>query len=162
VRDHFCVKSADGRFGVSVADQQMKWLIEFCRRNYPMETGGILVGHYTADLSLAVVTKVVSSPEDSAGSRSSFRRGVHGLQKLLIRMWPNGQYYLGEWHFHPDGPACPSRVDDGQMVEVANSIGYRCPEPLLLIVAGKPPTEFEIQTFVFVRGSTSRVELRRA
>lgn len=160
MRDHFCVKSADGRFGASVPAQQMQSLIEFCRRTYPIETGGILVGNYTADLTLAAVTKVVSSPEDSAGSRSSFRRGVHGLQKLLIRMWPNGQYYLGEWHFHPDGAASPSRVDDGQMVEVANSLAYRCPEPLLLIVGGRPPAEFEIRTFVFIRGSACRVELR--
>ena len=157
----FEAKSADGRFRISLAQDQVDLLIKLCAKTYPIETGGVLVGSYSTDLAHAVVTTVVSPPDDSVGGKHSFRRGVRGLQSLLIRLWPQKQYYVGEWHFHPDGAALPSRADDQQMAEVANSFAYNCPEPLLLIVGGNPPVDVELQSFVFIRGTTSRVHLLR-
>ena len=73
-----------------------------------METGGILVGHYSDDSRFAHITDLVPAPSDSISKRFSFQRGVRGVQRFLNQMWPKRKYYLGEWHFHPDGSASPS------------------------------------------------------
>lgn len=159
VQTDFEAISDDDRFAISLAQKQIESLITFCKKAYPIETGGILVGHYSVDLAHAVVTAVVPPTDDSVGSRYSFRRGVRGLQGLLVRLWAERQYYLGEWHFHPDGSASPSGTDDRQMVEVANSFAYNCPEPILLVVGGNPSIEADLQSFVFVRGTPGRLQL---
>jgi hypothetical protein len=89
-----------------------------------------------------------------------FRRGTSGLQGLLNRFWRREhQYYLGEWHFHPDASPVPSRVDNRQLAEIARDLQYRCPEPVLLIIGRSPPTRWDAAAFVFLRGR-GRVPLR--
>jgi integrative and conjugative element protein (TIGR02256 family) len=124
-----------------------------------METGGILVGHYSADLALAHLTGLVPAPSDSIAKRFSFQRGIRGLQQVLRKLWREKKYYLGEWHFHPDGSASPSPTDRDQMRSIADAFDYRCPEPVILIVGGNPPERVELQTYVFRRGVTDAVAL---
>lgn len=102
------------------------------------ETGGILVGRYLEDRSSAVI-------EDIRGTRKSrgwfarFRRGVGSLQHYLDEQWDGyRRYYIGEWHSHPAGPPLPSSQDDRQMLEIGADKAYRCPEPILVIVADGP------------------------
>lgn len=102
------------------------------------ETGGILVGRYLEDRSSAVI-------EDIRGTRKSrgwfarFRRGVGSLQNYLDNQWDgHRRYYIGEWHSHPAGPPSPSTQDDRQMHTIAADEEYRCPEPILVIVADGP------------------------
>lgn len=152
-------RSVDGRFGIEISEAVLDEMFRLCARAYPTETGGILIGHYSSDLRVAHVTELVRAPSDSVAKRFSFLRGVRGLQRLLRRFWPHRKYYLGEWHFHPDGAPSPSGTDCDQMRDIASAFSYQCPEPVLVIVGGKPPKRVELQSYVFRRGAKDAIVL---
>lgn len=107
-----------------------------CRSSGTVETGGILVGYYTQDESMAIVTEALPPPKDSARSLSWFYRGVAGLRGLLAKRW-NGDrrtYYIGEWHYHPASIVEPSGEDLKQMGGISADSRYQCREPIMIIV----------------------------
>lgn len=110
-----------------------------CARRLGIETGGILAGRYDKDLRLAKVSIATAPPPDSAGGHAWFKRGTAGLKRLLDQLWSVGDYYLGEWHFHPGGAPSPSGQDIEQLRIIASDLRYACPEPLLVILGGRPP-----------------------
>lgn len=50
------------------------------------ETGGILCGSYSEDLSSVKITEVCEPTEDSQFGRSQFIRGIKGLTKKLSQV----------------------------------------------------------------------------
>jgi hypothetical protein len=95
-----------------------------------------LIGRYSDDLSVAIVNEATAPPSDSRRGRSWFVRGVNGLRDMLGRRWQAKArtYYLGEWHFHPTEHIEPSAEDFAQMVQISQTKGYDCKEPLLIIM----------------------------
>ena len=128
--------SRDGRFRVYLGHCQFHFLLELCRDSGEVETGGLLIGRYNDAHDTAEVMHVLGPPSDSVRRRNSFWRGVKGIQSKLNSLWKSGEYYLGEWHHHPDGAAWPSPRDMRQMMKIAESQNYCCPEPILLVVGG--------------------------
>jgi integrative and conjugative element protein (TIGR02256 family) len=128
--------TADRRYGVLIEASALVALDRMCGEAGRVETGGVLVGVYSADLSLAIVREVTPPPSDSRRGRSRFERGVAGLREMLRRRWRSKRrtYYLGEWHFHPAPRVEPSREDFAQMAEIAKADEYNCSEPLLVIL----------------------------
>jgi Prokaryotic homologs of the JAB domain len=150
------VRSADGRFGLVLSRYNLARLMVRCSRSWPHEKGGILVGHYTASLDTAVVTRLPATPLDSRSGSSSFLRGKRGLRQLLVQLWdrppPYRRYYLGEWHYHPDQAPLPSGPDEAQMRQIAAASSYHCPEPLLLIVGGSSGVGWVLGAYVYPAG----------
>lgn len=120
-----------------------------------------MVGYYSRNLDCAVVIGISEAPPNSRAGATWFERGTRGLQNRLNRLWVvKGQYYLGEWHFHPYAWPSPSSFDIEQMERIANSTLYRCPEPVLLIIGGDPAVEWHARAFVFCRGNGYQELLR--
>jgi len=146
-------RSRDDGFGVVIGEHEASQLFCYCQAAGDNETGGILIGHYNDQLDRALVTKVTGPPGDSRAGRAFFVRGTRGLQRLINRLWRSkSSYYLGEWHFHPQGDGTPSGVDRDQMERIAKSPAYLCPEPILLIVANQPGASWAIRAFVYPDG----------
>ena len=124
-------------------------LLKHIKKAGQHETGGILIGAYNADHSTAILKKITGPPPDSRHGSNWFERGLQGLQKLLNSLWSVGEYYLGEWHFHPHASPSPSFQDISQMKSISNAGTYRCPEPILLIIGGDH-NNYEIRVFVSV------------
>ncbi len=146
--------SPDRCFGIHLPKHCLKAMLDYATRDYPRETGGVLLGKYTPSMALAVVTEVSGPPEDSSKARSGFWRGVLGLQATISRLWKEQQYYLGEWHVHPDGLPVPSTTDRDQMRAIAESSSYQCPEPLLVILGfsmESGPAKWSAGSYVFPR-----------
>lgn len=101
------------------------------------ETGGVLIGRYAEDSTVAYVELASPPPGDSSAGLDWFERGKNGLGELLREQWnlPQRRYYVGEWHFHPLGHAEPSPQDRQQMAEIARDPNYHCERPLLIIVS---------------------------
>lgn len=133
-----CHRSLDGRFGVNIPLRVLSAMLSECQRRKNTETGGILVGRYDLELRMANVSIATAPPPDSAGGHAWFKRGTTGLRHLLTTLWKAGDYYLGEWHFHPGGIPTPSRQDFEQMLAISCDPQYACPEPVLVIVGGQP------------------------
>lgn len=145
--------SDNRQFGVRCAEEVLQLMLRTCRQSYPHETGGVLVGFYAEPLDCALVTAASSAPSDSQTGGTWFHRGTYGLQSWLNNLWKRKRnFYLGEWHFHPFAPAVPSQTDIKQMQSIANTPLYHCPEPILIIIGGEPPTEWTVGTYVFPRG----------
>jgi integrative and conjugative element protein (TIGR02256 family) len=142
-------RSADGRFGVQIANDHLVRMLRWCQRAGLNETGGILVGYYAATLDRAVITQISSAPRDSRQGRAWFLRGTQNLQSWLDRLWrAEHHYYLGEWHYHPFSISYPSASDQEQMRRIAQDVGYHCPEPILFIVGGDPSGLWQVRIFV--------------
>lgn len=152
-------RSRDGKFGVAVEQRHVEQLVDWCIEAGALETGGVLIGHYSDLLDLAIVTRVSGPPPDSHQGRTFFERGTRGLQRLINRAWKRrAEYYLGEWHSHPGSDGIPSRIDREQMAATANSPSFRCPEPILLIVGGQPTASRSIKAFVYPNGQEVELE----
>jgi integrative and conjugative element protein (TIGR02256 family) len=135
-------------------DVQLSIIDEF-RTHYPNETGGILIGHYTEDLRIAVVIEARPRASDSKAGPTWFIRGRKGLTQVLRESWQSGEYYLGEWHSHPNGLASPSATDDSQLLNIARAPAYKCPEPIL-VVAGGPIEDILLRAFIYTSSSSRR------
>jgi integrative and conjugative element protein (TIGR02256 family) len=121
------------------------------------ETGGILIGRYQDDGYTALVTSATARPNDSISGRTWFQRGVRGLKELLRDRWRRGEYYLGEWHSHPDGSPEPSGNDFREMRSISIDSSYRCNRPLL-IIAGTSAGSIELSVSVIDSGRLVRLQ----
>lgn len=142
--------TADRRFGIRIPANCLNRIIKLCQKADQVETGGILVGRYVSEHRCAEVTAVSDAPADSKHSVTRFLRGIQGLQRWLNRLWSkDGTYYLGEWHYHPNGEPAPSSIDVDEIEDIARTASYQCPEPLLLIVGGDPLHNWKWRVFVW-------------
>jgi len=132
-------KTRDSTFAVEFQGSVLSALDRYCRDSGSSETGGILIGRYSDDLTLAIVREATPPPTDSRRGRSWFVRGVNGLRDLLTKRWREKErtFYIGEWHFHPVDHVEPSSDDFAQMLTISHAKEYDCKEPLLLILAAK-------------------------
>jgi integrative and conjugative element protein (TIGR02256 family) len=147
------MRSNDLRFGVQLEEGHMARLIQFCVDAGSKETGGILLGRYSANRDNALVTGVLGPPPDSKSGANWFLRGVTGLQETVGRAWNyRREYYVGEWHFHPENAATASRTDMTQMREISVVPAWKCPEPVLLIIGGDPKSNWSISAYVVAKG----------
>ena len=135
-RDDPAFRSPDGRFRLVIADELVTKILEMCLASYPLETGGVLIGHYNETLDTAVATRATGPPPDSQRRRTAFYRGTQGLHELLRVLWSKKEYYLGEWHYHPGSSPEPSAADIKRMQEIAENDNSNCPEPILLVAGG--------------------------
>ncbi len=149
-------KTLNGMFEVLLPAEVLRALGRHCREANSSETGGILIGHYVEDGSVAIVREATRPPSDSRRGRSWFVRGVDGLSDLLGQRWrsKNRTHYLGEWHFHPADKIEPSATDLAQMSDISRIQTYQCPEPVLLILgAGRTAGVRSFRAFVCPTGS---------
>lgn len=152
--------SSDKQFGLIISDEQLRKISAYCSKAGKYETGGVLIGNYSGNKAYATITQIIGPTEDSKSGRNWFARGTSGLQKLIDRFWQHdGQYYLGEWHFHPHAQPNPSAQDITQMKSIASSQAYNCPEPLLLIMGGNPDKYPLVRVFVFPRGKVIELKI---
>lgn len=143
---------ASAEFIVKLSATALKQIIDECIKAGNNETGGILIGSYSKDGSTAFLVEATARPDDSLAGRTTFQRGINGLQSLLDLRWKAGRYYVGEWHFHPGGSPEPSRVDLESMRLISQAPNYQCQEPIMIILGGYPPVSYRLSGSVFPRG----------
>ncbi|MDR7855520.1 Mov34/MPN/PAD-1 family protein [Tissierella sp.] len=123
-------------------------MLKYCTKSNPYETGGILLGNYSADQSTANILQATPPPKNSKHLKCNFCRGTDGLQKVLDSAWIQGQYYIGEWHYHPNSLPIPSSTDINQMISLANDKKLMCPEPILIII-GERNLNWSVHASIF-------------
>ena len=101
-----------------------------------VETGGVLVGKRTRGVGVVVTVACGPGPK-AVRSRDEFRRDVAYCQRFLeaaAKERGDDGLYVGEWHYHPHGPAHPSNQDLRSLSEIAEQPEYLTERPILLIV----------------------------
>lgn len=150
--DRLVFNNFDYNISIRISKKALEDLYRFCNEGYPDETGGILIGSYL-DNSIAEVSYITGPTTDSKRKRCNFTRGTKGINKLLDGLWEKGMYYLGEWHFHPDGTSTPSNIDIETMISIARNNKYKCPEPILIIVSGRLNIEYKEMVYLYTQGN---------
>jgi proteasome lid subunit RPN8/RPN11 len=96
---------------------------------------------------------LVPRPGIPEGSRPAFIRGVIGLPARLRRLWTSGEYYIGEWHFHPFASPTPSETDRRQIAKFAADPALECPHPVMIVVGGDPVANWRLAVVALVDGA---------
>lgn len=154
------VSSSDS-YTVTIEAEVLSQMVIDCIRAGTHETGGILIGKYSSDGSIALISEITSHPKDSISSSVTFQRGIIGLKELLAERWNEGFHYIGEWHYHPGGSPEPSAPDIRAMRSIATNSKYSCREPILVILGGSPPKVVKLSATVFPANGPS-VKLRQS
>jgi integrative and conjugative element protein (TIGR02256 family) len=150
--DNLLVTDVKNMFKINIPHSLINEIQKLCKESLPKETGGILIGSYKENFTCASVSEILIAPPDSMAGPTWFFRGTKGVKKKLDKLWKEKkEYYLGEWHFHPNSSSNISIQDIKQMNAISNDNAYKCPEPILLIVGGTP-SSWEYNCYVFPRG----------
>lgn len=80
-------------------------------------------------------------------------RGVVGLRAKLRRLWRTGEYYVGEWHFHPFSSPTPSETDRRQFEKFAADSALVCPHPVMIVVGGDPAADWRLAVVALIDGA---------
>lgn len=123
-------------YTITISKNVYEEMLCHCDKANPYETGGILIGNYSDDQTTANIIQITSVPKKSKHFKYNFYRSSKGLKEVLDLLWDKGQYYLGEWHYHPNSSAEPSNVDKKQMLKLSQDKKLNCPEPILVIIGG--------------------------
>lgn len=103
--------------------------------HYPIEFGGFLVGNYSEDFKTLFVKDHIL-PNKYDGHPTIFKRSTEGLKCTLEKLFDEkNQYYIGEWHTHPNGSTRFSQTDLSAMVNIANDKNVFIKNPILLILS---------------------------
>lgn len=128
-----------GEVRVTVTDTVFELLYSF-RQLDPdsQERGGILMGQVDLDGHRVLISRASVPTEFDLQSRTSFIRDRNWAQYLIEYEYLNSakrNTYLGEWHTHPAGSACPSNQDVHMLKEQFERNSLHTDEIYLLIVA---------------------------
>lgn len=102
------------------------------------ETGGVLVGRFSAIGNVFQVVDTIDAPPDSKFSAEEFVLGIEGLSEKLAQLSKssgNTLYALGTWHNHLASTG-PSRTD----IHTAAKLAIGQLFPVLMII--RTPTEY--------------------
>ncbi len=151
-------RSECGRYTVHLDAQLLSKISEIARHHLPNEVGSSLVGHYTEDAFDAFVLDTAPVPPDSSGGRTSFKRGVKGLKRFFSSLTGSRgprQHYVGEWHSHPTGGACPSSTDVKSGMDIASDENVPCKEIVSLILGniGSPAPDLSVSVYSASNGA---------
>ena len=124
-------------------------LAEFRGKRLPNETGGVLLGTHDNDRKLIYLADALPSPPDSKERRTSYIRGVEGLEesvRLVNRITDNMLGYVGEWHSHPAGSGvAPSSLDMKLLGWVSEGMSMHGEPGLILVVGDERQLKIRIQ-----------------
>lgn len=118
-------------------------VLRFCRseaaRTFPDETGGVLMGWHRPERAEVVVVHAVGPGPDAQHEGVRFTPdNNHHVTSVgdVYRRSGRKVTYLGDWHSHPNGITQPSRVDQRTLARIADHPPSRCPDPVMLLLAG--------------------------
>ena len=117
---------------------------------YPKEYGGFLIGFYSEDFKILHITETIL-PSEYRNSKYSFERSAKGIKGELKRLYSLNpkQYYVGEWHTHPDNSTQFSMTDLNAMIEIAEckTVGISNPTLMILSINKSRLNDFEFYVY---------------
>lgn len=125
-------------WSVIIDDGVIVKIKKYRNKYYPNETGGIVLGYHDQYTKKIYVVDVSDEPRDSISNRTSFIRGVSGLQNKLndvIERTKGEVNYIGEWHSHPNMCSTKPSADDQIIIHQLKD-ELRCEGiPFLMIIS---------------------------
>lgn len=143
---------------LEVDDELMKNLVVDGKGHYPNEFGGFLIGYYQNEDRHVVITNSIL-PISFKATKFSFERSTNGIESELKRYFTETpqQFYVGEWHTHPDNRPIPSAKDLRALKVIVEDENAGISNPILLIIGCKL-TDAEFGFYVMVNNKIYKYE----
>lgn len=121
---------------IIISDVLLEKLTKHGIEQFPNEFGGFLMGYYSSDFKTLTITDTIL-PKKHKGTPSLFQRSINGIDTVFEEFYNKEpiQYYVGEWHTHPNGPTRYSQTDLRTMINIANCKTVHIINPILLILS---------------------------
>lgn len=121
--------------GLIIEDDLLNRLGKLGVTHFPNEFGGFLIGYYADNFKTVFVTDCIL-PKKYKGSSFGFERSVDGLERSFNKLFSQKkQYYVGEWHTHPNGSTMFSQTDLYAMINAVECETVQITNPILLILS---------------------------
>lgn len=127
---------------------------------WPLETGGILLGH-TTDTD-HVVTHMIGPGPKATHQRYTFTPDSDWQTDQVANAWerePTVQY-LGDWHTHPLGSPRFSTLDRKTAEAIAKYTDAQQPRPIMLVLALGANASTRLGAAQLEGGSLRRLHIR--
>jgi len=104
-------------------------------KHFPNEFGGFLIGKYSEDFKTLYLTDYLL-PKKYKGFPFLFERYIDGLVSVFKNIFrEKKEYYIGEWHTHPNGSTMFSQTDLNAMNQSVECDSVKIKNPVLLIIS---------------------------
>lgn len=132
---------------ILISDELFKKLSTYGINEFPNEFGGFLIGYYSNDFKILTISDTIL-PKVYTGTPCLFRRSIKGIQKSFKEFYEKNpiQYYVGEWHTHPNGSTLYSNTDLQAMINIEQCETVRITNPILLIIS---TNKLDVNNFKF-------------
>jgi len=118
-------------------------------KHYPNEFGGFLIGKYSKDYKTLQIEDFIL-PIKYEGHRYLFERSTDGLMEIWEKLFKEkNQYYIGEWHTHPDSSTHYSGTDLEAMGTIARHEQVNILNPILLILSVSKKSLNEYSFYIY-------------
>lgn len=121
-----------------LTDEVIQRLYNISHSSDQNESGGILIGKVSKDLSTIIITDITTPTSADRRGRFFFIRNRKSAQKVINTEWIRSlgvKNYLGEWHTHPERYPSPS-PKDLELIDNCNKKNSNPFEFLFMIIAG--------------------------
>lgn len=123
-------------------------LIDTAMNRFPNEYGGFLLGKYSDNADELKVSKYIL-PKYHKSQPCSFERSINGLENEFSN---TSEYYVGEWHTHPNGASQYSSTDLNAMIQISNHENVTILNPILLIISLNKKGLVDLSIYLFDKG----------
>lgn len=110
----------------------------------PLETGGLLIGYFSADDDHVVITEIVGPGPKAKHRKRTYKPDYTFHREELCRIFHESggtHTYLGDWHSHPNAPAYLSFLDKRALRNIARFPDNYVDRPIMLILGGNESKE---------------------
>jgi integrative and conjugative element protein (TIGR02256 family) len=127
-----------------IASTVIATLCQEADRAAPDDTGGVLLGYWSATPAAPVITDSIGPGPHALHEPERFIPDQSFQESEISRLYAESNRklrYLGDWHTHPGSPGSLSTKDLATMKRIAHFRSARADRPVMLILAGAPPWE---------------------
>lgn len=125
---------------VWVAEHVLRAIAREAQQHAPLESGGILLGYRSADRE-EVVTHALGPGPDAHHRREVFVPDYAHDRRVAVDGWEQSggsEYYVGDWHSHPESEPYLSDRDRKVMQSIALDRESQLVHPLMIVVGLHP------------------------
>lgn len=126
-------------------------LIKEAQNKYPLETGGIFIGHQANHGKDLVVTDIIGPGPNALHKPCGYLPDVIFQEKEIAKLYGASKQlhtYLGDWHTHPQGKALLSSKDKKVLQRIAKYKDARIAHPIMGILSIMEEAEFLVWRYV--------------
>lgn len=123
------------KLSIEIDENLIARIGQLALKHYPNEFGGFLLGKYSDDRKTVFVNSTIQ-PKTYKGTKNTYERFAGDLVEEFDSEYKrNKNYFVGEWHSHPNGTVNFSSIDMKAIREMVDHDTVQLKNPLLLIVS---------------------------